>query len=202
MWTSINREAYLGITMHYVDLNWHLCNFLLDIVPFTTRHTGKNIAQEIIRVLSEFKISDKIIALTTDNESAMVVCGREIANAFNTELSSMNFFSHYRCAAHVLNLGAQQGLQLVSNSVDRVRELMVKIKNSTLLCDQLRAFCTLKQIVYHKPILDVETRWNSTYHMLRCLEQLEPALALLATDNSNIRDLYPNEDDLTAIKVN
>jgi hypothetical protein len=200
MWTSMNREAYLGITIHYINSNWHLCNFLLDIIPFTTRHTGKNIAQEIVHILDEFNVSDKILALTTDNGSAMVVCGREIANALNTELSSMNF-SHYRCAAHVLNLGVKQGLQLVSNSVDKIRGLMIKIKNSTLLCNQLRTFCNIKEITYHKPILDVETRWNSTYYMLKCWEELQPALTLLAADNEDVSVLNTDDDDLIAIKV-
>ena len=154
-----------------------------------------------MRILDEFNISNKIIALTTDNESAMIVCGREIANTLNAKLSSMNF-SHYRCAAHVLNLGVKQGLQLVSSSVEKVRELMIKIKNSTFLCDKLRTFCNIKEITYHKPIVDVETRWNSTYYMLKRLEELQSALVLLAADNDSIRDLYPNEHDLTAIEVN
>lgn len=92
-------RGYLGVTIHYVDSNWHLCNFLLDIIPFTIRHTGGNIAQEIVRILDEFNISNKIIALTTDNESAMIVCGREVANALNTEFSSLNFF-HTIVAQH------------------------------------------------------------------------------------------------------
>lgn len=200
MWTSINQEAYLGITIHYVDSNWHLCNFLLDIIPFTTRHTGENIAQEIVRILDEFNIFNKIIALTTDNESAMIVCGREVANSLNVEFSSMNF-SHYRCAAHVLNLGVKQGLQLVSNSVDKVRGLMIKVKNSTFLCDKLRIFCNVKKIDCLKPILDVDTRWNSTYYMLSRFKELESALVLLAADNVEIRNLYPNEYDLLAIEV-
>jgi hypothetical protein len=200
MWTSINRDAYLGITIHYVDSNWCLCNFLLDIIPFNVRHTGENIAQEIIRVLDEFQISNKIIALTTDNESAMVVCGRELADAFNSELSSMNF-SHYRCAAHVLNLGVKQGLQLVSSSIDKVHELMSKIKNSTRLSDRLREFCAIEQMPNYKPILDIEIRWNSTYYMLKRFEQLRPALELLAVNDNNIRNIYPNERDLAAIKV-
>jgi hypothetical protein len=201
IWTSINQKAYLGITIHYIDLNWGLRNFLLDIIPFSVRHTGKNIAQEIMRVLEEFQISNKIIALTTDNESAMVVCGKELSDAFNNELSLMNF-SHYRCAAHVLNLGVKQGLQLVSSSVNKVRELMIKIKNSTLLCDKLRTYCEVEGMNYLKPILDVETRWNSTYYMLERLGKLQPALALLVASQGDVRDLYPNEDEWIAIKVN
>ena len=201
MWTSMNQDAFLGITIHYINSNWNLCNFLLDIIPFTTRHTGENIAREIIRVLDEFNISGKIIALTTDNESAMVVCGRKLAESLDSQLSLMTF-SHYHCAAHVLNLGVKQGLELVGNSVNKIRKLMSKIKISTLLCDQLRRFCALKQIHDYKPVLDVETRWNSTYYMLKRFEQLEPALVLLSADNNSIKDLYPNDGDRVIIKVN
>lgn len=154
-----------------------------------------------MRVLEEFNISNRIIALTTDNDSAMLACGKEIAAAFNDDVSSMNF-SHYRCAAHVLNLGVKKGLKNVSNSVVKARKIATIIKNSTRLCDSLRVFCNLKSIKYLKPILDIETRWNSSYYMLKRFEQLESALVLLAADNQSINDLYPDENDWIAIKVN
>ncbi|GBC13304.1 zinc finger BED domain-containing protein RICESLEEPER 2-like [Rhizophagus irregularis DAOM 181602=DAOM 197198] len=200
MWTStINQEAFLGITIHYVDLDWKLQNFLLDIIPFKIRHTGTNIAQEIKRTLEEFNIFDRIIALTTDNESAMIVCGREIALTIEDEISSMTF-SHCRCAAHVLNLGVQEGLKLINDSVKKARKLMKSIKNSTRLCDELRLLCDLKNMKYLKPLIDIVTRWNSTFYMLRWLEALEPALVLLVADNRSISIYYPNDDDWIAIK--
>ena len=191
----------MGLTVHYIDSNWSLCNFLLDIIPFAIKHSGVNIAQEIMRVLGEFNISSKIIALTTDNDSAMLACGKEIAAAFDNGVSSMNF-SHYRCAAHVLNLGVKKGLKAVNNSVTKARKVTSIIKNSTSLCDSLRAFCSLKNIKYLKPILDVETRWNSTYYMLERFIELEPALVLLAADNRSISTLYPDDNDWSSIKVN
>ena len=202
MWTStINREAFLGLTIHYVDSNWKLQNFLLNIIPFTVSHSGANIARKIMRSLEEFNISNKIVALMTDNESAMIVCGREIALDMDDEFSSM-IFSHYRCAAHVLNLGVKEGLKLVNDSIKKARKLMNSIKNLTCLCDSLRLLCNLKEMKYLKPIIDIETRWNSTYYMLRRLEVLEPALILLVADNRSIHAFYPNDDDWIAIKVN
>ena len=95
MWTStINCEAFLGITIHYIDCDWKLRHFLLDIIPFAISHSGINISREIKRVLEEFYIANKIIALTTDNESAMLVCGEEIASALDSELSDIVFL-HY-----------------------------------------------------------------------------------------------------------
>ena len=198
MWTSANQEAFLGITIHYINSDWKLHNFLLDIIPFKISHSGINIAK---RVLEEFNISNKIIALTTDNESAMLVCGRELASALDDQFSSM-IFSHYHCIAHVLNLGVKKGLNLVCESINKARKLMKSIKYSTHLCNSLRLLCNLKKIKYLKPILDCNTRWNSTFYMLKCLKELEPALALLAADNRSISAFYPNDDDMIAIKVN
>ncbi len=149
---------------------------------------------------NKFQQASLVIALTTDNESAILVCGRNIMTALDSKFFSMTF-SHYRCVAHVLNLGVKQELELVSNSVRKAHELMVKIKNSTQICDELRLLCNVKKIKYLKPLLDVKTRWNSTYYMLKRLEQLELALVLFLADHRFINNLYPNDDDWIVIKV-
>jgi len=131
----------------------------------------------------------------------MITCGNEIASTFDNEFSLMNF-SHYRCAAHVLNLGVKKGLTSISNSVIKIRKIMIMIKNSTRLCDSLRAFCSLKKVKYLKPILDVETRWNSTYYMIKRFKELEPILVLLAANDYSINALYPDDNDLISIEVN
>jgi len=152
MWTSRNFEAFLGVTIHYVDSNWKMQHFLLDIIPFNGRHMGINMADAINNLLAEFNIKDKVLALTTDNESAMIVCGRLIAKELQYEFDNIEF-SHYRCATHMLNLAAKQGLEMVDSSVEKVRSLMSKIKVSTRFCDDLRGLCQLKGIPYLKPEL-------------------------------------------------
>jgi hypothetical protein len=110
IWTStFNNDAYIGLTIHFVDNDWNLRNFLLDIMSFTTRHTETNIADAIISILREFHILEKTLALTTDNESAMIVCRRTIAEELAYKLNNQSF-RHYRCSAHILNLAAQQGI--------------------------------------------------------------------------------------------
>src|SRR5271170_1963277 len=109
-------------------------------------------------VLEEFNISKKIIALITDNESAILVCRKEIALALNDEFSLLTF-SHYRCAAHVLNLGVQKKLKLISNSISKIHNLISKIKNSTCLCNDLHLLYNIKKIKYLKSILDIEMHW-------------------------------------------
>ena len=97
MWMlTLSSEAYLGLTIHYVDENWILQHFLLDIIPFKTRHTGINMATVINNVLCEFNLVGKALALTTDNESAMTVCGRKLSEEFERALDDSFSFNHYR----------------------------------------------------------------------------------------------------------
>jgi hypothetical protein len=72
MWTASNNDAFLSLTIHFIDNNWVLKNFLLDIIPFSIRHTGVNIATAIMDVLQEFDLAERTLALTTDNASSMI----------------------------------------------------------------------------------------------------------------------------------
>ncbi|GBC00403.1 hypothetical protein RclHR1_03850001 [Rhizophagus clarus] len=89
-------------------------HFLLDIISFKTRHTGINMATEITKVLHEFKLVGKAMAITTDNESAMLVCGRKLAEEFEREIDDLSF-NHYRCSAHILNFAIKQGMEIIDN---------------------------------------------------------------------------------------
>ena len=62
-----------------------------------------NIAEAIINVLGEHNLSNKALALTTDNASAMLVCGRTIAKELADNFSNLTF-THYRCALTYLIL--------------------------------------------------------------------------------------------------
>ena len=122
MWTSDNSHtAFLGVTCHYIDDNWTLRHFLLDIIPFHESHSGKNMAQTLTNLLSELNQSSKTFAITTDNAASMLVCEREMANELKNKFNNINF-SHFRCGAHILNLAVQYGLQVHDASVDKVRK--------------------------------------------------------------------------------
>ncbi|EXX56435.1 hypothetical protein RirG_216250 [Rhizophagus irregularis DAOM 197198w] len=158
MWMSkFTNDAFLGLTIHYIDQKWKLQNFLLDIISFTKRHTGINIATSINNVLNDFNLQEKTLALTTDNESAMIVCGRTFGQQLITQLDSQNF-RHYRYAAHIFNLAAQQELEMISDEVIKVQELINKIKHSIVISDQLKNLCSYVKITYLRPELDCKTR--------------------------------------------
>src|SRR6266542_1745459 len=98
IWSTIKNEGFLGITIHYINENWILKHFTLDIFQFKGSHTGEAIAKEIYKVLVEFGLENKTISLTTDNASNMVACAKILESKFE------HTFIHYRCVAHILNI--------------------------------------------------------------------------------------------------
>jgi hypothetical protein len=130
----------------------------------------------------------------------MISCGEFILEELEEEFQNLDF-THYRCAAHVLNLAVNKGLSVISESVRKVRSLMSYIKNSQPVRDSLKSLCKVKGINYLAPELDVNTRWNSTFYMLEKWKRMEPALNLLAADDLSVRRRYLNDVDRVNIDV-
>lgn len=201
MWTStLNNNSFLGLTIHYINKEWQLKHFLLDIISFNERHTANNITDAILSVLTEFSLKEKMLAITTDNATTMLAVGRLIAGKLEYDVVNSTF-GNYRCAAHIINLAANQGLELIDNAIVKVRNLMKKFKSSVILSDELRNLCKCAKIHYLGPELDVKTRWNSTYNMLRKMEKMWSGLQMLAIRNHEVQMLLPSESEWKIIRV-
>ena len=73
-----------------------------------------------------------------------------------------------RCIAHILNLIVQDGLKIVNEVVKKVRECVRYVKNSLARFRKFKEFAELVGIQFKICLfLDVPTRWNSTYLMLK-----------------------------------
>ncbi|GET62988.1 zinc finger BED domain-containing protein RICESLEEPER 2-like [Rhizophagus irregularis DAOM 181602=DAOM 197198] len=113
------------------------------------------ITSKLLQILEEFSISNDILALTTDNRSNMIACGNQLATELDQEFNNMAF-THYRCAAHIINLAVKAGMNHVGNEIKKLCQFVVKIKNSPLFLDKLSEICTLKKVKFLKPILNID----------------------------------------------
>ncbi|CAB5387804.1 unnamed protein product [Rhizophagus irregularis] len=61
-WTSTNNIAFLGITCHFVDVDWCLKETLVDFIHLSGSHSGENLAKEFLKSIDEdFNILTKEI---------------------------------------------------------------------------------------------------------------------------------------------
>lgn len=110
-WTSISGRSYFGVTGHFIDELWEVHSLTLFFIPSNGQHTGREIAEAFHQALQSCDLKDKIQGITLDNAAAN--------STFVTELSRCMDFDrvdqHFKCYAHVLNLGVQDllsGLKL------------------------------------------------------------------------------------------
>jgi hypothetical protein len=176
-------------------------NFLLDLVPLHGSHTAALITSKILSILDEFKINDKVIALITDNGSNMIACGNQLAIGLEREFHNF-MFSHYRCAAHIINLAVKAGMVFVGDEIKKLRQFVIKLKNSPVLLNEFSDICQIKKTKFLKPILDIDTRWNSTYLMIsRQILMQSISEKLIQTNFNKLNNLFPTLSEWCNIKV-
>nr|XP_055075686.1 E3 SUMO-protein ligase ZBED1-like isoform X2 [Misgurnus anguillicaudatus] len=185
MWTSINMDAYLAVTCHYVDDKDNLATVLLGVRSFPKAHTAENLAEAKRLLFEEWGIQSKIKSLVTDAASNMIA----IANNLKIR--------HVICIAHALNLVVKKSLDATPGLEDirtRARRMVTYFKTSTTAKERLREKQEQMARPVKKLILEVDTRWNSTYLMLqRIYEEREPVGAALATLRTDVAPLTSEE---------
>jgi hypothetical protein len=77
MWTSMNMEAYLAVTCHFIA-DGVLNTTLLGVQHFPQSHTAHNLAEAKGAIMEEWCIRHKVTCLVTDAASNMLACGREL----------------------------------------------------------------------------------------------------------------------------
>ncbi|KAL0292865.1 UNVERIFIED_CONTAM: putative AC9 transposase [Sesamum calycinum] len=109
---------------------------------------------------------------------------------------------HMRCCAHILNLIVNDGLDIIDNSIERIRDSVIywtvspsRVEKFEETARQVRVNCTKKLC------LDCKTRWNSTYLMLETAIIYKDVFPRLNVREKNYKSLPTEEDWVNAIEI-
>ncbi|XP_054087738.1 uncharacterized protein LOC128922139 [Zeugodacus cucurbitae] len=195
--TRLNR-GILGVNVQYMNCD-KICIKTLGLIELKVSHTSQNICSEIKTLLNEFNLhKEQIYTITTDNGKNMVkavdIMNRcEVSDLndadnvleeslYNEEVTTnlrIHSISSIKCAAHTLQL-AVKDFMLSLESVEVIEKARKIVK--LLRTPSFRYLIAEKSLP--QPILDVATRWCSTYQMLKklqtfrsfCEKHLKPSL--------------------------
>ncbi|CAG7815904.1 unnamed protein product, partial [Allacma fusca] len=70
-WSTKNGYAFHGIMTTYVDSDLNFRQLVLDFDALHGPHKGKMLAASILKTIEDFGITDKVLAITSDNASNM-----------------------------------------------------------------------------------------------------------------------------------
>ncbi|XP_048591471.1 zinc finger BED domain-containing protein RICESLEEPER 2-like [Brassica napus] len=200
LWTSVKREGYMCVTAHYIDRNWKLNSKILTFCALPPPHTGMNVAIQLLDSLEEWGVHKKVFSVTLDNATSNDSMQDIVKSQLNLDdalLCGGEFF-HVRCAAHILNLIVQDGLKVIGDSLHKVRE-SVKYVLSSETRENLFQKCVEAAGVVETGglLLDVPTRWNSTFFMLERAIRYRRAFAKLETFDKKGYKMAPTAEEWT-----
>ncbi|CAB4027116.1 zinc finger BED domain-containing 1-like [Paramuricea clavata] len=169
----------MTVTCHFIDGSWQLENCVLETSHLRVAHTAENIAAELKRIAQEWNISEKVVALVTDNAANAVAAAR------------LTGWKHIPCFAHTLNLIVKGALEADPG--------MVALKKNCKASDKLREIQRQLGLTDKKLIQDVDTRWNSTFYMFeRIVEQHDPVTTTLCLQSKG--EMCLSNEDIELIK--
>lgn len=190
-----NHRAVLAINVQYYSEGQIILR-QIGMIEMHLRHSGENIKDLITQLLSSYNISmDQIHSYTTDNGANIVASGgwlNKEAEQYNEQINIEEFESNadgkfaeilknlsdllgrdfvgiqlpsitgIGCAAHILQLIIHEALKDTCEQtiINNVREVMKELRNQVNMIEIEARGAKL-------PILDVITRWNSIYLMVR-----------------------------------
>ena len=175
-WTSLQKKSYMALTGHFIDNEWKLNKKVLNFCRLDG-HSGVDIGKGVETCVNEWGING-ILAISVDNASAndtaIDFLRKTFAKKDNCLLNGK--WIHIRCAAHILNLVVQDGIRVVDKSVENIRYAVKWIKKSGTRIEKFKRCAeSAKCDITKNLILDVPTRWNSTYKMLEVAQAYEDA---------------------------
>ncbi|KAL0889076.1 hypothetical protein Bca101_013059 [Brassica carinata] len=196
LWRAITVEVYMCLTVHYVDVDWVLKTKIISFCAFPPPHSGVAIAMKLIELLKEWGLQKKLFSLTVDNATANDNMQGILKRKLQKDLVCSGEFFHVRCSAHILNLIVQDGLSVISGALDKIRESVKYVKGSEsreiMFQNCIETVGIRAEVAKGGLILDVTTRWNSTYLMLKRAIDFKNALRNLREVDRSYKS-FPSE---------
>lgn len=167
-WTSGQNLSYMCLTAHFIDDNWKLHKRIINFCPIAG-HSGELIGRGVEKCLLEWGIK-RVLTITVDNASSndlAIKYLKEVVNLWDDCVLNGEFL-HMRCAAHILNLVVKDGLKDVDVSILKVRAAVKYVRSSPARFAKFKS-CVLEEKIDCKGYvcLDIDTRWNTTFLMLK-----------------------------------
>jgi hypothetical protein len=105
LWTSPNGYSLCAICAHFVGSNLRNTTALLGLKRMKGPHGGDNIAEVIVPVLEEYKVSPRLGVFVADNAESNDTAIRSILAQIRPELALAP--RRARCLGHIINLAAK-----------------------------------------------------------------------------------------------
>ncbi|KAI3513058.1 hypothetical protein L1887_20383 [Cichorium endivia] len=169
MWTASNqKKGFMAVTAHFIDQHWNMQSRIMRFIYVPCPHTSEVLADVLYDSLCDRNLDRKLSTITVDN----CTTNDAIINILLEKLPLSSLIQsgrlfHMRCCAHILNLIVQDGLAVIGDGIERIRDSVAFWTATPKRQQRFEDSARHLEITYAKKlVLDCKTRWNSTFLML------------------------------------
>ncbi|XP_074356557.1 zinc finger BED domain-containing protein RICESLEEPER 2-like [Apium graveolens] len=196
--SSSQKIEYMVITAHWIDCSWKLNMIVISFCNVPPPHSGFVVAEAISKCLTNWEIVDKIGTVSVDNAKANDVVLRTLKNMYDIRKTSLLIegkLFQVRCCAHILNLCVKDGLEPIDEIIEKIRDgvkYVAALEGCRIKYAEIAKHLYLKT---KKLILDVPTRWKSTFKMLICAIEFKQVFQRYPSFDKGFLEYVPNAVD-------
>ena len=173
LWTSEAKDHYLGCAAHFIDesVAFHTVFVGVHTISGHADHAAvvtalKFMFQKLGIDLEEQVRSRKLFAMISDGGGNLRLAAQDLKTR------------HERCAAHAINNVVQTCLKAEpwKGLVDKCAAVVQRFHKSCVAMSALREQMAKGGSAFESLVDRNDTRWNSTYHMVKRLREVQPAI--------------------------
>ena len=189
--------SYMVITAHFIDDQWQLKKLIIGF-KYVMDHKGQTISNVLLECLADWGL-ERLFCITVDNATANTSALKRFHEVFSTispdALVLDGNFLHMRCAAHIINLIAKEGLTDLSENVLAIRNAVQYVRSSPTRLNAFDQRVTTGKMTRGSLPLDVKTRWNSNFLMLSRALQFKAAFDRMEAEDRLYNDYFLEVDN-------
>ncbi|KAJ5260978.1 hypothetical protein N7524_008611 [Penicillium chrysogenum] len=104
-WTSPFQQAFMAVTCYFIEEDWNYREVLLGFEPLHGTHSGVNLSEVPIELFRKYEITDRALAVTTDNASNNTTMMASIQQSIDfLNLPNQPEIVRIPCIAHIIQL--------------------------------------------------------------------------------------------------
>lgn len=188
IWMSCNeRLGYVCVTSHYINSDWQLEKKIIAFRLLEYPHNSVTIYRELVKIFADYEVNDKILSITFDIASLNDPVIDLMLQYLNPPYGGKLF--QIRCVCYIINLIAQEGLELAQNEISLISYAIAFISSSSSRLQQYYKLCKQMGLKKRKLKVDIKTRWNTTYLMLKSCEGYENAITQFFNTKQEVSQL-------------
>ncbi|KAK6810429.1 hypothetical protein RU639_013759 [Aspergillus parasiticus] len=109
-WTSPFQQAFMAITVYFIDREWNYRELLLGFEPLHGPHSGVNLSDVLVQLLRERQLLNRIFSVTTNNATNNKTLIRALQESLLSAgaIRSRESIIRIPCMAHVIQLCLKQ----------------------------------------------------------------------------------------------